>query len=108
MYDLEMLGEMGYCSGIENYSRHMDRRQPGQTPWTLLDYFPDDFVLFVDESPITLPQIRGMFQRRSLAQSTVRLWLPAALGARQPATQVRRIRAACPPGDLCLGHAWAL
>jgi excinuclease ABC subunit B len=61
MYDLEMLGEMGYCSGIENYSRHMDRREPGQTPWTLLDYFPDDFILFVDESHISLPQIRGMF-----------------------------------------------
>src|SRR5215211_1643267 len=60
MYDLEMLGEMGYCSGIENYSRHMDRRLPGQTPWTLLDYFPDDFILFVDESHISLPQIRGM------------------------------------------------
>jgi excinuclease ABC subunit B len=61
MYDLEMLGEVGYCSGIENYSRHMDRRSPGQTPWTLLDYFPDDFILFVDESHISLPQIRGMF-----------------------------------------------
>jgi excinuclease ABC subunit B len=61
MYDLEMLGEMGYCSGIENYSRHMDRRAPGQTPWTLIDYFPDDFVLFVDESHISLPQIRGMY-----------------------------------------------
>src|SRR5918912_4502909 len=61
LYDLEMLGEMGYCSGIENYSRHMDRRQPGQTPWTLIDYFPDDFILFVDESHISLPQIRGMY-----------------------------------------------
>jgi excinuclease ABC subunit B len=61
MYDLEMLGEMGYCSGIENYSRHMDRRAAGQTPWTLLDYFPDDFILFVDESHISLPQIRGMY-----------------------------------------------
>jgi excinuclease ABC subunit B len=61
MYDLEMLGEVGYCSGIENYSRHMDRRLAGQTPWTLLDYFPDDFVLFVDESHISLPQIRGMY-----------------------------------------------
>ena len=59
--DLEMLSEMGYCSGIENYSRHMDRRLPGQTPWTLLDYFPDDFTLFVDESHITLPQVRGMY-----------------------------------------------
>ncbi len=61
LYDLEMLGEMGYCSGIENYSRHMDRRLPGQTPWTLLDYFPDDFLMFVDESHISVPQIRGMF-----------------------------------------------
>ncbi len=60
-HDLEMLGEMGYCSGIENYSRHMDRREAGQTPWTLLDYFPDDFILFLDESHITIPQIRGMF-----------------------------------------------
>lgn len=60
-YDLEMLEELGYCSGIENYSRHMDRRLAGQTPWTLLDYFPDDFLLFIDESHITLPQIRGMF-----------------------------------------------
>ncbi|MCU0494889.1 MAG: excinuclease ABC subunit UvrB [Chloroflexaceae bacterium] len=61
MYDLEMLGEIGYCSGIENYSRHMDRRAAGQTPWTLIDYFPDDFLLFVDESHITVPQVRGMF-----------------------------------------------
>ena len=61
MYDLEMLGEMGYCSGIENYSRHMDRRLAGQTPWTLLDYFPDDFVMFIDESHISLPQVRGMY-----------------------------------------------
>ncbi len=61
MYDLEMLGELGYCSGIENYSRHMDRRAAGQTPWTLLDYFPDDFLMFIDESHITLPQVRGMY-----------------------------------------------
>jgi excinuclease ABC subunit B len=60
MYDLEMLGEIGYCSGIENYTRHLSRLDAGQTPWTLLDYFPDDFVLFVDESHITLPQVRGM------------------------------------------------
>ncbi|NJO06976.1 MAG: excinuclease ABC subunit UvrB [Chloroflexaceae bacterium] len=59
-YDLEMLSELGYCTGIENYSRHMDRRAAGQTPWTLLDYFPDDFLMFIDESHITLPQVRGM------------------------------------------------
>ncbi len=60
-YDLEMMRELGYCSGIENYSRHMDGRPPGSTPYTLLDYFPDDYVTFVDESHITLPQVRGMY-----------------------------------------------
>ncbi|MGI8649707.1 MAG: excinuclease ABC subunit UvrB [Rubrobacter sp.] len=60
-YDLEMMRELGYCSGIENYSRHMDGRPPGSTPFTLLDYFPDDYVTFLDESHITLPQIRGMY-----------------------------------------------
>ena len=60
-YDLEMMQEMGYCSGIENYSRYFDGRQPGQPPYTLLDYFPDGFLLFVDESHITLPQVRGMY-----------------------------------------------
>lgn len=60
-YDLEMMREMGYCNGIENYSRYFDGRQIGQPPYTLLDYFPDDFITFVDESHITLPQIRGMY-----------------------------------------------
>ncbi len=60
MYDIEMLQETGYCSGVENYSRHLSRRQPGDTPWTLLDYFPDDFLLFIDESHIAVPQIGGM------------------------------------------------
>jgi len=60
-YDLEMMKEVGYCNGIENYSRYFDGRAPGQAPYTLLDYFPDDFLLFVDESHITLPQVRGMF-----------------------------------------------
>jgi excinuclease ABC subunit B len=60
-YDLEMLREVGYCSGIENYSRPLGRREPGSTPWTLLDYFPDDFLLVVDESHMSIPQIRGMF-----------------------------------------------
>ncbi len=61
MYDLEMMQETGFCSGIENYSMHLSRRQFGEQPATLLDYFPDDFLLFVDESHITLPQVRGMF-----------------------------------------------
>ena len=60
-YDIEMLQEVGYCSGVENYSRHLQRRAPGSTPWALLDYFPDDFLLFIDESHMTLPQIRGMY-----------------------------------------------
>jgi excinuclease ABC subunit B len=60
-YDIEMLHEVGYCTGVENYSRHLQRRAPGSTPWTLLDYFPDDFLLFIDESHMTLPQIRGMY-----------------------------------------------
>ncbi len=60
-YDMEMIKEMGYTSGIENYSRYFDGRQPGEPPFTLMDYFPKDFLLFVDESHITLPQIRGMF-----------------------------------------------
>ncbi len=60
-YDLEMIKEMGYCSGIENYSRYFDGRQTGQPPYTLLDFFPKDFLLFVDESHMTLPQVRAMF-----------------------------------------------
>jgi excinuclease ABC subunit B len=60
-YDLEMMREMGFCSGIENYSRHLTLRPSGSTPYTLLDYFPDDFLIVVDESHVTLPQIRGMF-----------------------------------------------
>lgn len=60
-YDIEMLLEMGYCNGIENYSRHMDGRQPGEQPYTLLDFFPDDFLIVVDESHMTMPQIRGMY-----------------------------------------------
>ena len=60
-YDLEMMREMGFCSGIENYSRHLTLRPPGATPYTLIDYFPDDFLIVVDESHVTLPQIRGMF-----------------------------------------------
>ncbi len=60
-YDLEMMREMGFCSGIENYSRHLTLRPAGSTPYTLLDYFPDDFMIVIDESHVTLPQIRGMF-----------------------------------------------
>jgi excinuclease ABC subunit B len=60
-YDLEMLEQTGFCAGVENYSRHLSRRAAGSTPWTLLDYFPADFVAFIDESHMTIPQVRGMF-----------------------------------------------
>jgi excinuclease ABC subunit B len=61
LYDLEMLREVGYCSGIENYSRHLDQRPAGSPPWTLIDYFPPDFLTIIDESHMTVPQVRGMF-----------------------------------------------
>ena len=60
-YDLEMLREIGFCNGIENYSRHLSRRKPGQRPWCLIDFFPDDFLLFIDESHVTIPQVGGMY-----------------------------------------------
>ncbi|MQF69807.1 excinuclease ABC subunit UvrB [SAR202 cluster bacterium AD-804-J14_MRT_500m] len=60
-YDLEMMTQVGYCSGIENYSRHIGRRTAGSTPWTLLDYFPPDFLMFIDEAHMTIPQLRGMY-----------------------------------------------
>ncbi|MFM2031982.1 MAG: hypothetical protein RLZZ297_747, partial [Chloroflexota bacterium] len=85
MYDIEMLSEMGYCSGIENYSRHMDRRGAGQTPWTLIDYFPDDFILFIDESHISLPQVRGMYNGDKARKETLVSYgfrLPSALDNR--------------------------
>jgi excinuclease ABC subunit B len=61
-YDLEMIREIGYCSGIENYSRHLEQRVPGAPPWTLMDYFPADYLLIVDESHMTIPQVRGMYR----------------------------------------------
>ena len=60
-YDIEMLRELGYCTGIENYSRYFDGRKPGDAPYTLLDYFPDDYIVFIDESHVTLPQVRAMY-----------------------------------------------
>ena len=68
-YDIEMMREIGYCNGIENYSRYFDRRKPGQPPFTLIDYFPKDFLLIVDESHVTIPQIGAMF-RGDLARKT--------------------------------------
>ncbi len=62
MYDIEMLRELGYCSGIENYSRYFDGRKPGEPPFTLIDYFPSDFIMFIDESHVMLPQVRAMYK----------------------------------------------
>lgn len=80
-HDVEMIQEMGYCNGIENYSRYFDGRKPGEAPYVLLDYFPDDFITFVDESHITLPQVRGMYngdlaRKKNLVEYGFRL--PAA------------------------------
>ena len=84
-YDLEMLQETGFCSGVENYSRHLSRRAPGSCPWTLLDYFPEDYLMFVDESHMTLPQVRGMYhgdmsRKKTLVDFGFRL--PSALDNR--------------------------
>ncbi len=85
MYDLEMMRELGFTSGIENYSRHLDGRPPGSTPFTLLDYFPDDYVTFVDESHITLSQITGMYKGDRSRKTTLVEFgfrLPSALDNR--------------------------
>src|SRR5690606_6083968 len=84
-FDIEMIREVGYCSGIENYSRHMDNRPPGSRPSCLFDYFPDDFLLVVDESHVTIPQIRGMYngdrmRKKTLVEHGFRL--PSALDNR--------------------------
>lgn len=84
-YDIEMMQEMGYCSGIENYSRHMSERKAGDAPYTLIDYFPDDFLIMVDESHVTVPQIRAMYngdraRKESLIEYGFRL--PSALDNR--------------------------
>ena len=84
-YDMEMMRETGYCAGVENYSRHLARREPGSSPYTLLDYFPEDYLLFIDESHMTLPQIRGMyFGDRSRKETLVEYGfrLPSALDNR--------------------------
>ena len=84
-YDIEMMRETGYCSGVENYSRHLARREAGSSPYTLLDYFPEDYLLFIDESHMTLPQLRGMYygdksRKETLVEYGFRL--PSALDNR--------------------------
>ncbi len=113
-FDLEMLEEIGHCQGIENYSRHMDGRQSGEPPYTLLDYFPKDFVLLVDESHVTLPQVRGMYEGdRSRKQSLVEYGfrLPSAIDNRplRFAEFEERVHQAiyvsATPGDYELAHS---
>ncbi len=85
LYDLEMMREIGYCSGIENYSRHLDRRQAGTPPWTLMDYLPSDYILVIDESHMTVPQIRGMYNGDRTRKETLVEYgfrLPSALDNR--------------------------
>ena len=84
-YDLEMMRQVGFCSGIENYSRHIDGREPGSAPNTLLDFFPEDFLLVIDESHVTVPQIGAMYEgdasrKRTLVDHGFRL--PSALDNR--------------------------
>src|SRR5439155_20648963 len=80
-YDLEMLREVGFCSGIENYSRHLDGRSPGEPPYTLLDYYPKDWLCVIDESHVTVPQLHGMYEgdmsrKRTLVEFGFRLPSP--------------------------------
>lgn len=85
MYDIEMLKETGFCHGIENYSRHLALRGPGETPTTLIDYFPDDFLLIIDESHVTVPQVRGMYNGDRMRKTTLVEYgfrLPSALDNR--------------------------
>ena len=84
-FDLEMMKELGYCSGVENYSRFFDRREPGTRPFCLLDYFPEDYLMLVDESHVTLPQVRGMFggdRARKLSLVNYGFRLPSAMDNR--------------------------
>ncbi len=84
-FDLEMMRELGYCQGVENYSRFFDRRRPGQRPFCLLDYFPDDYLMFIDESHVTIPQLRGMYggdRKRKLNLVNYGFRLPSAIDNR--------------------------
>ena len=104
-YDLEMLREIGVCSGIENYSRHLDGRAAGQMPYTLLDYFPDDFVVVVDESHLTIPQLHGQYEGDKSRKDTLvdhGFRLPSAMDNRP--LRFRRVRREGEPGGVPLGH----
>ena len=104
-YDMEMLQEVGMCKGIENYSAVLSGRAPGSTPTTLLDYFPDDFLLMVDESHVMLPQVRGMFggdysRKKTLVEYGFRL--PSAFDNRP--LKFEEFESESSPENLCFGH----
>jgi excinuclease ABC subunit B len=114
MYDLELMEEMGFCPGIENYSRHLDGREPGEPPYTLLDYFPDDYLMIIDESHVTVPQIGGMYRGdRARKQTLVEFGfrLPCALDNRPlnfeefQARAEQTIHVSATPGDWELRQA---
>src|ERR687895_695889 len=116
-YDMEMLRELGYCNGIENYSRFLDGRQPGERPYCLLDFFPDDFVVFIDESHQTVPQIGGMFEGdRSRKQTLVDYGfrLPSALDNRPQTFEEflqhtgKLVFVSATPGDFERNHSSAI
>ena len=108
-YDIEMIRQVGFCSGIENYSRHIDGRGPGTAPATLIDYFPDDFLLVIDESHQTVPQIGGMYEgdmsrKRNLVEFGFRL----PVRGRQPAADLGGVRRADRADGLPVGHPRAV
>ncbi|HEX7069367.1 MAG TPA: excinuclease ABC subunit UvrB [Rhodothermales bacterium] len=114
MFDIEMMKEVGYCSGIENYSRHLTGRPPGERPYCLFDYFPDDFLLVIDESHVTLPQVRAMYngdRARKLTLVEHGFRLPSALDNRPmtfeefEAIQSQAIYVSATPGDYELEHS---
>jgi len=94
-FDIEMMQEIGYCKGIENYSRHMDERSPGEPPYTLLDFFPDDYILVIDESHVTLPQVKGMHNGDRARKDTL-----VSNGFRLPSAYDNR------PVRICLCNPW--
>ena len=80
-YDIEMLQEMGYCNGIENYSRHINNLKPGARPYTLLDYFPKDFLMIIDESHMSIPQVRGMYNGDRARKTTLGIRVQTSFGS---------------------------
>ena len=108
-FDLEMLQEVGHCKGIENYTRHLSGAAPGEPPPTLVDYLPNDAMMFLDESHVLIGQLGGMYNGdRARKTDAGRVRLPPAQRAGQPAAEVRRVRTQDAPGDVRVGHAGRL